>query len=71
MRRLLECFGESRRRVLHCNELDSVAVGAINISKRGVADANSLLQHGGKHRLEVAGGATDDLKNLRRGRLLL
>jgi hypothetical protein len=37
----------------------------------GIADANGLPQHGCKHWLEVAGRATDDLKNLRGSRLLL
>ena len=57
MRRLLERFGESWWRILHCNELNSVPVRAINVSKRGIADANGLLQHGRKYRLQIAGRA--------------
>ena len=53
------------------NEVQGLAVPAIDISKFGVADANGILQHGCKHRLKIAGRAADDLKHLRRGRLLL
>ena len=53
------------------NEVQSVAVPTVDISKLGVADADGLLQHGRKHWLKIAGRATDNLKNLRRGRLLL
>ena len=36
-----------------------------------VADAHRVLQHGREHRLKIAGGATDNLKNLRGSSLLL
>ena len=53
------------------NEEQDVILPTEDNSKPGVADANGVLQHGCKHRLEVAGRATNDLKNLRRGCLLL
>jgi hypothetical protein len=51
--------------------LQCVAVPAENVSKVGVADANGLLQHGGEHRLKIAGRTADGLKYFRRCRLLL
>ena len=39
------------------NEVQGVAVPAVNISKLGVANADSILQHGRKHRLKIAGRA--------------
>ena len=53
------------------NEVQGVAIPAVDISKRGVADADGILQHGCKHRFKIAGRAADDLKHLRRRRLLL
>src|SRR5271155_3731661 len=52
------------------DEMQSMAIPAIDISKRGVADANGFLQHRCEHWFKIAGGAADDLKNLRCGRLL-
>ena len=72
MRRVPERFGESWRRIVHCDELNSVAVRAINMLRtwhRRCATAFSSMAC--KHRLEVAGGAADDLKHLRRCSLLL
>ena len=37
------------------NELQRVAIPAVNISKFGIADARRILQHGCKHRLKIAG----------------
>jgi hypothetical protein len=54
-----------------CNEVEPIAVTSVDIPELSVADANCLLQHGGKHPLKVARRATDDLKNLGRCRLLL
>ena len=53
------------------DEVQGIAVPAVNISEGGIADTRSLFQHGGKDWLKIAGEATDDLKHLRRGRLLL
>ena len=53
------------------NKVKGVAVPAIDISELGVADANRVLQHGSKHRLQFAGRAADDLKYLGCGSLLL
>ena len=43
MRRLPERLGESWRRILHCNELNGITVRAINISKRGIANASAFF----------------------------
>jgi len=48
-----------------------VAIEAVQCAELSVADADGSLQHGCKHRLKIAGRAADDLKHLRRGRLLL
>ena len=53
------------------NEMQGVTIPAVDISKLGVTDADSILQHGCKHRLKIAGRAADDLEHLRRRRLLL
>ena len=53
------------------DEVQGVAVPTVDISELGVADADRILQHGRKHWLKIAGRAADDLKHLRRGRLLL
>src|SRR5271165_1050794 len=51
-------------------KMRSLAV-PVDSSKRGVADMDGLFQRRRKHRPKIAGGATDDLKNLRRSSLLL
>ena len=43
---------------------------AKDVSKLGIANADSFLQHRRKHRLKIAGRATDNLKHLRRRSLL-
>ena len=53
------------------NKLEAIAVTAINIAELGIADADGILQHCVKHALQIAWRTADDLKNLRRGRLLL
>ena len=53
------------------NEVQCLAVPAIDGSKLRVAKAYGIFKHGPKHWLKVAGGAADDLKHLRRCRLLL
>ena len=54
-----------------CSEkLQCLAVPAIDISKRGVANSDRLPKHGLKYRLNITRRATDNLENLRRGRLL-
>src|SRR6516164_11298548 len=53
------------------NEAKSAFFMKIERAELGIADADSLLQHGLKHGLQIAGRTTDDLKNLRCGRLLL
>ena len=56
---------------MRCKQMQGFAVPAVDIPKRSVADANGVLQHRSKHRLQIAGRAADDLKHLRRGCLLL
>ena len=56
---------------MRSNEVQSIVLPAINISKLRVAEPDSVLQHGLEHRLEIARGPTDDLEHLRRRRLLL
>jgi hypothetical protein len=53
------------------NEVRDFVVPAKDTPELSVADTNGFLQHGLEYRLKIAGGATDDLKYLRRGRLLL
>ena len=50
---------------------EGVTIPTVDISELGVADAYGLLQHGLEHRLQIARRATDDLKHLRGGCLLL
>ena len=53
------------------NEVQGIAVPAIDIAKLGIADADGILQHGCEHRLKIARRTADDLQHLRRRRLLL
>jgi hypothetical protein len=69
--RLPAGFGERCRSVMRGGQGQSVTVPAVDVAELGVANPRCLLQHGGKHRLEVAGRAADDLKHLGRGGLLL
>src|SRR6476619_3837174 len=71
IRRTLARLGEDRRCVVRSDDAQTVALHAIDISKPCIADADGLLHHCRKHRLKIAGRATDDLKNLRGSRLLL
>ena len=57
--------------IVRRDEVKGVAIPAKDIAKLCVADADSVLQHGRKYRLKIARRATDDLKHLRRRRLLL
>ena len=53
------------------NEMHGAAIPAMDISKLGIADADGIFEHSGKHRLKIAWRAADNLEHLRRGRLLL
>ena len=64
-------FGEGGRCITHRSETQGVAFTAVDGAKLGVAETDCVLQHGRKHRLKIAGGATDNLEHLRRCRLLL
>ena len=56
---------------MRSDDAQAVAVPAIDIAKLGIADADGLLQHGSQTPAQDRRGAADDLKHLRRGRLLL
>ena len=56
---------------MRCHKAKSTVLVEIEAAEFGIADADGFLQHGLKHGLQIAGRATDDLENLRRGRLLL
>ena len=56
---------------MRSNEVQGLAAPAVDISELGVADADRVLQHRSKHWLKITRGAADDLKHLRRRRLLL
>ena len=53
------------------NKCRGVAIPAVDISELGFADANRVLQHCLEHWLKIARRAADNLKHLRRRRLLL
>jgi hypothetical protein len=53
------------------NELKKITVTTVDCAKARVANSHHVFQHDCKHWLEVARRATDGLKNLRRGRLLI
>jgi hypothetical protein len=54
-----------------CNEVKRAVLPAIDIAKRGFADAGGFLQDRLKDPLKLAGGRTDQAKHLGGGRLLL
>src|SRR6516164_3467342 len=53
------------------NNVHRFAIPVEDISKFSFANAYGFLQHGFKHRLKIAGRATDNLQHLRCGSLLL
>ena len=64
-------FGEGRRCIVCRDEAHGVVFPTEDIAELGVTDARSIPQRRCKHRLKIAGGAADNLKNLRRSSLLL
>ena len=52
-RRISSRFREGWRRVVRGDKGQGVAVPAIDIPKRGVADTDRVLQHGGEHALKI------------------
>jgi hypothetical protein len=42
---------------MRCKDVQTLAVPTMDISKRGVADADRILQHAFEHRLKIAGRA--------------
>src|SRR5271156_1952147 len=59
------------RLVMGCDCAKPAVHVEIEAAEFGITDTNGFLQHGLKHWLKIAGGATDDLKHLRHSRLLL
>jgi hypothetical protein len=53
------------------NEVQGVAIPAMDISKIGLANPCGFFQHGCKYRLQIARRTADDLQYLGRCRLLL
>src|SRR5271169_1501465 len=47
------------------------AIAAVDTAELGIADADTILQHGRKHWLKIAGRAADNLQHFGRRRLLL
>src|SRR5262249_14040921 len=64
-------LSKSRRRVVHRDYAEGVTFTQIHRAELGFADAGGALQHRPERWLQLAGGAADDLKNLRGRRLLL
>ena len=46
-------------------QVQGLAVPAVDIAKRGIADANRILQHCRKHWLKFAGRTTNNLEHVR------
>ena len=40
---------------MRCNEVQGLTVPAVDVSKRGIADANRVLQHRCKYTLKITG----------------
>jgi hypothetical protein len=53
------------------NQMQGIAAPAVDISERGLTDADGFLKHRLKHGLKITGGTADDLEHLRGCRLLL
>jgi hypothetical protein len=70
-RKALAFLDPSGRRIMCRNKVQSVVLPPIDIAERGVANSDRVLQHGCKYRLQIAGGAADNLQHLRRSSLLL
>ena len=68
---VLARLNECRRRIVCCQHVQSLAVPAGDNAELGLADADGVLQHGGKYRLQIAGGAGDNLEHLGGSGLLL
>ena len=62
---------QGRRRIMGREDVRLLTIPPVDVPKGGVAKPNGFLKHGGKYRLKIAGGATDNLEHLRRGSLLL
>ena len=66
-----EPFGKGRWRVVHGDCLEYPGGMAEENSEPGAADAHRIVEQGGEHRLQIAGGAVDLSKDLRGGGLPL
>src|SRR5262249_52700814 len=67
----LAIFGERGRRIVGRNKMQSVAIPTEDIAEVSVTNPRSILQHGCENRLQITRRATDDVKDLGRGSLLL
>ena len=65
------CLGKPRRHIERRYQRKLVSLSKIEGAEFGFTDANRLLEHCSENRLKVAGRTADNLKHLRRGRLLL
>ena len=70
-RRALARIREGAWRVVCSNQMKSVTIPQINVSKIGFANPRCILQDCCKHWLKVTWRATNNLEHLRRSRLLL
>src|SRR5262245_40415562 len=70
-RKTPQSFDERWYSVVRRRKVKGSTVPVIDVSLRGVTDADGFLQHGLEHRLEVARRAADDLQNFGCGCLLL
>ncbi len=67
----LDQFDKSSRCVMGRHQAQFFAVPAIDISRRGVADAHGICQHRLKNRFEISWRTADDAQHIRSRRLLL
>ena len=64
-------FGKGRRCIVGRDKPQGVSVPTEDVAEVGVTNPRSILQHGRKYWLKVAGGAAYNLKYFGGGSLLL
>src|SRR6202041_661784 len=64
-------FDVGRGGAVHGNGTEAIAFAEVHRAEFGLADTRGILQHGLKHRPQLAGRGADDLQYLRGRRLLL
>src|SRR5262249_12446485 len=57
-------LGKGGRDVVGRNQMQRLAVPAVDGSELGVTEPNRILEHSGKDRLKITGRARDDLKHM-------